>query len=76
MLVVAELPVRAWMRQRALDVGLATQSWPDWAADVLKAAGIRAVTAAIGGLVAVALIGAFRGIGGRRRRFWWSPTGW
>jgi STE24 endopeptidase len=66
-LVVAELPVRAWMRQRALDVGLATQSWPDWAADVLKAAGIGAVTAAIGGLVAVALIRRFP-------RHWWAPA--
>jgi STE24 endopeptidase len=66
-LVVAELPVRAWMRQRALDVGLATQSWPDWAVDVLKAAGIGAVTAAIGGLVAVALIRRFP-------RHWWAPA--
>ena len=65
-LVVVELPVRAWMRQRALDVGLATQSWPDWAVDVLKAAGIGAVTAAIGGLVAVALIRRFP-------RHWWAP---
>jgi STE24 endopeptidase len=66
-LVVAELPVRAWMRQRALDVGLATQSWPDWGVDVLKAAGIGAVTAAIGGLVAVALIRRFP-------RHWWAPA--
>jgi STE24 endopeptidase len=66
-LVVAELPVRAWMRQRALDVGLATQSWPDWAVDVLKAAGIGAVTAAIGGVVAVALIRRFP-------RHWWAPA--
>jgi STE24 endopeptidase len=67
LLVVTDLPIRAWMRSRALDVGLATQSWPDWAVDVLKAAGIGAVTAAIGGLVAVALI----------RRFphnWWAPA--
>ena len=67
LLVVAELPVRAWLRQRSLDVGLATQSWPDWAVDVLKAAGIGAVTAAIGGLVAVALIRRFP-------RHWWAPA--
>ena len=30
------------MRSRAIDVGLATQSWPDWALDVLKSAGIEA----------------------------------
>lgn len=66
LLVVAELPIRGWMRQRSLDVGLATQSWPDWAVDVLKAAGIGAVTAAIGGLVAMALVRRFP-------RHWWAP---
>jgi STE24 endopeptidase len=65
-LVVTGLPVRAWMRQRSLDVGLATQSWPDWAVDVLKAAGIGAVTAAVGGLIAMALIR-------RLPRRWWAP---
>jgi STE24 endopeptidase len=66
-LVVTGLPVRAWMRQRSLDVGLATQSWPDWAVDVLKAAGIGAVTAAVGGLVAMALVRRFP-------RRWWAPA--
>ena len=65
-LLVTGLPVRAWMRQRALDVGLSTQSWPDWAVDVLKGAGIGAVTAAVGGLVAMALIRRFP-------RNWWAP---
>jgi STE24 endopeptidase len=65
--VVTGLPVSAWMRARALDVGLATQSWPDWVVDVLKAAGIGAVTAAIGGLVAVALARRFP-------RRWWAPA--
>jgi STE24 endopeptidase len=64
--VVTQLPISAWMRKRSLDVGLATQSWPDWAADVLKAAGIGAVTAAIGGLIAMALIRRFP-------RHWWAP---
>jgi STE24 endopeptidase len=66
-LVVTGLPVSAWMRARSLDVGLATQSWPDWVVDVLKAAGIGAVTAAIGGLVAVALARRFP-------RRWWAPA--
>jgi STE24 endopeptidase len=66
-LVVTGLPVRAWMRQRALDVGLDTQSWPDWAVDVLKAAGIGAVTAAVGGLVAMVLVRRFP-------RNWWAPA--
>jgi STE24 endopeptidase len=64
--VVAGLPISAWMRQRSLDVGLSTQAWPDWAVDVLKSAGIGAVTAAIGGLVAVALVRRFP-------RNWWAP---
>ena len=66
LLVVTGLPVRAWLRERSLDVGLATQSWPDWASDLLKSAGIGAVTAAIGGLVAIALIRRFP-------RHWWAP---
>jgi STE24 endopeptidase len=66
LLVVTGLPVSAWLRQRSLDVGLATQSWADWASDVAKSAGIGAVTAAIGGVVAIALIRRFP-------RHWWAP---
>ena len=66
LLVVTGLPISAWMRQRSLDVGLSTQAWPDWALDVVKGAGISAVTAAIGGLVAVALVRRFP-------RTWWAP---
>ena len=66
-LVVTGLPVSAWMRARSLDVGLATQSWPNWAVDVAKAAGIGAVTAAVGGLLAMALIRRFP-------RRWWAPA--
>ena len=66
-LIVTGLPIDAWMRARSLDVGLATQSWPDWAVDVVKAAGISAVTAAIGGLIAMALVRRFP-------RRWWAPA--
>jgi STE24 endopeptidase len=66
LLVVVDLPIRAWMRERSLDVGLATQAWPDWAVDVVKSAGIGAVTAAIGGLAAMALVRRFP-------RNWWAP---
>ena len=66
LLVVTGLPIRAWMRQRSLDVGLSTQAWSDWAVDVVKGAGIGAVTAAVGGLVAVALVRRFP-------RNWWAP---
>jgi STE24 endopeptidase len=67
LLVVTGLPVSAWARARALDVGLATQSWPDWAVDVAKAAAIGAVTAAVGGLIAMALVRRFP-------RNWWAPA--
>ena len=66
LLVAVDLPIRAWMRERALDVGLATQAWSDWAVDVAKSAGIGAVTAGIGGLAAVALVRRFP-------RNWWAP---
>jgi STE24 endopeptidase len=66
-LVVTGLPVSAWMRARSLDVGLATQSWPNWAVDVAKAAGIGVVIAAVGGLLAMALIRRFP-------RRWWAPA--
>ena len=66
LLVAVDLPIRAWMRGRALDVGLATQAWSDWAVDVAKSAGIGAVTAGIGGLAAVALVRRFP-------RNWWAP---
>ena len=55
------------MRSRAIDVGLVTQSWPDWAVDVVKAAGIAAVVAGVGGLAAVALVRRFP-------RHWWAPA--
>jgi STE24 endopeptidase len=66
LLVVTGLPIAAWMRERALEVGLATQAWPDWALDVVKATGIGAATAAVGGLAAVALVRRFP-------RGWWAP---
>jgi Zn-dependent protease with chaperone function len=66
-LVVTGLPISAWTRARALDVGLATQSWPDWAVDVVKATAIGALTAAIGGLIAMALVRRFP-------RGWWAPA--
>jgi STE24 endopeptidase len=67
LLVVVGLPISAWQRSRALDVGLATQSWPDWIVDVLKSTAIDAVIAAVGGLLALVLIRRFR-------RNWWIPA--
>lgn len=65
-LTVAPLPLSAISRQRSLDVGLSTQSWPGWAGDVAKSAGIGAVLAGAGGMLLV---------GGMRRfpRHWWAP---
>jgi STE24 endopeptidase len=63
---VAVLPLRAASRQRAIDVGLVTQSWGGWAGDVAKSAGISTLFAAGGGAVLV--------LGLRRfGRNWWAP---
>jgi STE24 endopeptidase len=67
LLVVAELPLTAWRRERALDVGLSTQTWIDWTGDVAKSAGIDALFAAAGGALALMLVRRFR-------RNWWAPA--
>ena len=65
-LAAAGLPLAAVSRKRALDVGLATQSWPGWASDLAKSWGIAAVFAAGGGSAGVALMR-------RYPRGWWAP---
>ena len=40
---------RAWRHERAVDVGLSTQTWGPWLGDLAKSAGIEAVFAAVGG---------------------------
>jgi STE24 endopeptidase len=45
-LTVAPLPVSALMRKRAVDAGLATQSWGGWASDLVKSTAIGASGAA------------------------------
>jgi len=65
-LVATGLPLSLWAHERAVDVGLSTQSIGPWLSDVVKTAGIGAFFSALGGAVAVALI----------RRFpdrWWLP---
>ena len=44
-LSVPALPLRAVSRRRGIAVGLVTQSWRGWAADLVKSAGIEAVLA-------------------------------
>jgi STE24 endopeptidase len=66
-LVLVNLPLDAARHERAVDVGLSTQDWGPWLADVGKAAGIGALFAAGGAALAVAL---WRRFGGR----WWIPA--
>jgi Zn-dependent protease with chaperone function len=66
-LVVANLPVAAIARERANHVGLVTNTWLEWAGDVVKSTAIGAVFAALGGAVLVFAIRRF----GRR---WWIPA--
>jgi STE24 endopeptidase len=65
-LAVVALPLQAIARQRAVDVGLVTQTWGGWAGDVAKSLGLDAVLGGVGALLAVALIA-------RYPRNWWLP---
>ncbi len=60
------LPASAIARQRAMDVGLVTQSWVGWAGDVAKGIAIEAVLVGAGGALLVFAMRRF----GRR---WWAP---
>ena len=66
LLVAVDLPLSAWSHQRAVDVGLSTQDWPDWFGDLAKSAAIGAGFAAVGGALALALVRRFP-------RHWWAP---
>lgn len=65
-LALAQLPVAAIMRERARDVGLVTQSWDGYAADLAKSWAITAVLAGVGAMLAVVLMR-------RMPRTWWLP---
>jgi STE24 endopeptidase len=65
-LAAATLPFAAASRRRSMQVGLATQPWSGWAADVVKAQAIGAAMAAAGAGTA----GALRRLFGPR---WWAP---
>jgi STE24 endopeptidase len=62
----ATLPLSAWSRERAKDVGLVTQSWTGWAGDVAKGAAIGVVLTGAGGAL---LVVGLRRFGPR----WWAP---
>ncbi len=66
-LSVPTLPLAAISRKRALAVGLATQSWRAWAADLGKSAVIETALAGAGGGAAVAVMR-------RYPRHWWLPA--
>lgn len=61
------LPLSAVSRRRAIKVGLVTQSWSGWAADLVKANAIGAVMAGGAGAGVVALTR-------RYPRTWWAPA--
>jgi STE24 endopeptidase len=63
---VATLPVSIWSHERAVDVGLSTQSLDSWFADVGKSVGISAVMTAVGTTLLLALVRRFP-------RRWWIP---
>jgi STE24 endopeptidase len=67
LLVLVEFPLSVWRHERAVDVGLSTQTFFDWTLDVAKSAGIDALFAAAGGAVALVLVRRFR-------RNWWAPA--
>ena len=61
------LPVSAISRRRGMSVGLVTQSWRGWAADLVKGAAIESVLAGAAGGAAVAVTR-------RYPREWWLPA--
>jgi STE24 endopeptidase len=66
-LSLPSLPLRALARRRALAVGLVTQSWGGWAADLGKAAAIQTALSGALGAGAIALSRRFP-------RRWWLPA--
>ncbi len=66
-LAAAPLPFSALMRRRALDAGLATQSWRGWAFDVARTAALAAAFTAASSVVVAALMR-------RHGTRWWVPA--
>jgi STE24 endopeptidase len=65
---VATLPVSIWSHERAVDVGLSTQSLDSWFVDVAKSTGIGVVLAGAGAALLFALVRRFP------RRWWISGS--
>jgi STE24 endopeptidase len=64
---VVALPLSVLARRRAIAVGLVTQSWRGWAADLVKATAIESVLAGGAGAAAIAIMR-------RYPRDWWLPA--
>ncbi len=67
LVLAVTLPISAVSRQRGIDVGLVTRSWPGWAWDVALSA---VIDAAVLAATAVALVALIR----RLPRWWWAPA--
>lgn len=67
-LTIAQLPLAAVARRRALTVGLITQSWRAWGVDLAKSTAIQSGLASGAG-------GAIVGLMRRYPRAWWLPAG-
>ncbi len=65
--VIATLPIDAVMRQRSVEVGLATRSWAGWLWDLALSAAIGAIFAVIATAAVIALMRRFP-------RHWWLPA--
>ena len=65
-LVAVGLPLSAVAHKRAVDYGLSTQDWGPWLVDVAKYTAVDAAFAAVGGVLALAVVSRFR-------RHWWAP---
>ena len=66
LLAVVGLPLAAVAHQRSVDVGLSTQSWPEWLSDAALSAAVELPLTAGGGVLALALVRRFR-------ERWWIP---
>jgi STE24 endopeptidase len=65
-ITLAQLPISAIAHERSVDVGISTQGFGDWLADVGRSAAISAALAGIGASLLLALI--------RRLPRWWWPV--
>jgi STE24 endopeptidase len=66
-LTLPPLPLSVAARRRAIEVGLITQSWRGWGADLIKASAIQAGFSAAAGAAVISLTR-------RYPRSWWAPA--